>query len=296
MRRRATNSSGPRRGRVDGLREVSGSHAVGNGGEWGGEWGWGRRTGCTSWASDRRRSCAARTWPDCRGCWRSGASHRDQPGRPAQCEPRGRAGLQLAVLQHPVGGGTHGRRGDRAAARPAHQVVADAPWAVGQVGIGLARSAGTLGIVGYGRIGSQVSILAEERSGMRVVYFDVAPVLPLGNARVPHARGAAVAVRRRVAARAGDQSDQNLVSSRLIGLMKPGALLISNARECRGPGRSPRQLKSGKVGGAALDVFPDEPSSNDEVFRFPSAGSTTSFSRPTSRAARSRPSRRSRRT
>ena len=131
----------------------------------------------------------------------------------------------------------------------------------------------TLGIVGYGRIGSQVSILAEAL-GMRVVYFDVAPVLPLGNARACRTLEELLSQSDVVSLHVpATKATQNLVSSRLIGLMKPGALLINNARgSVVDLGALSEALKSGKVGGAALDVFPDEPSSNDEVFRSPVCG------------------------
>jgi len=131
----------------------------------------------------------------------------------------------------------------------------------------------TLGIVGYGRIGSQVSILAEAM-GMRVVYHDTAARLPLGNARST-----------RTLAELLEQSDavtlhvpatpqtERLIGPREIARMRAGAYLINNARggvvDLRALAGA---LRSGRLAGAALDVFPEEPGARGEPFKSPVRG------------------------
>ncbi len=125
----------------------------------------------------------------------------------------------------------------------------------------------TLGIVGYGHIGSQVSVLAEAL-GMRVIYHDVDSKLPLGNARaagsLEELLGESDIVTLHVPATTGTNT---MIDSARLGLMKPGAMLINNARgsvvdnEALGAA-----LRNGRLGGAALDVFPVEPASAGEAF------------------------------
>ncbi|MBX3387223.1 MAG: phosphoglycerate dehydrogenase [Phycisphaeraceae bacterium] len=131
----------------------------------------------------------------------------------------------------------------------------------------------TLGLVGYGRIGTQVSILAEAM-GMRVIYFDVAPTLPMGNARgvrtLEELLGQSDVVSLHVPATRGTA---NLIGAKQLGMMKPGAMLINNARgSVVDVGALAEALKSGRIGGAAVDVFPDEPSSNQAGFDSPLRG------------------------
>lgn len=125
----------------------------------------------------------------------------------------------------------------------------------------------TLGIIGYGRIGSQVSVLAEAM-GMRVIYFDVAPVLPMGNAQ---ARGTLEEVLKEADVVSlhvpATGRTERMIGANELSTMKPGAHLINNARgSVVDLGALASALKSGAIGGAALDVFPDEPSSNEGVF------------------------------
>jgi D-3-phosphoglycerate dehydrogenase / 2-oxoglutarate reductase len=125
----------------------------------------------------------------------------------------------------------------------------------------------TLGIVGYGRIGSQVSVLAESM-GMRVIYFDILSCLPLGNARpvktldelLSHSDVVTLHV-------PATKKTEKMIGPAQLGKMRPGSYLINNARG--GVVNIPAlavSLKSGKLAGAALDVFPEEPSSNAEKF------------------------------
>jgi D-3-phosphoglycerate dehydrogenase / 2-oxoglutarate reductase len=125
----------------------------------------------------------------------------------------------------------------------------------------------TLGIVGYGHIGSQVSVLAEAM-GMKVVYYDIVPKQPLGNARAARTLdellGAADVVTLHVPE---TSSTKGMLGAAQIRKMKQGASLINNARGsvvqiaalCEA-------LKEGKLSGAALDVFPEEPVGKGESF------------------------------
>ncbi|RMD62938.1 MAG: phosphoglycerate dehydrogenase [Planctomycetota bacterium] len=128
----------------------------------------------------------------------------------------------------------------------------------------------TLGVVGYGRIGSQVSLLAEAL-GMRVLYHDVAPVLPLGNARPAGSLEALLRDSDVVTLHVpGGPSTKGLIGARQISQMRQGALLINNARgDVVDLDALAQALREGRLGGAAVDVFPNEPSSAGEPFDSP---------------------------
>lgn len=125
----------------------------------------------------------------------------------------------------------------------------------------------TLGIVGYGHIGSQVSVLAEAL-GMRVIYYDIQPKLPLGNARPAPSLESLLREADTVTLHvpATPATDGMLDAGRLA-LMKPGAMLINNARGGVVDNDAlAAALREGRLGGAALDVFPVEPASTSEPF------------------------------
>ncbi len=132
----------------------------------------------------------------------------------------------------------------------------------------------TLGIVGYGRIGSQTSVLAEAM-GMQVIYYDVVDVLPMGMARRVESLDALLAeadvVTLHVPATAGTQ---DLIQARELGLMKPGSFLLNNARgNVVDVDALADALRSGHLAGAAVDVFPREPSQNiSDAFESPLCG------------------------
>jgi len=131
----------------------------------------------------------------------------------------------------------------------------------------------TLGIVGYGRIGSQASVLAEAL-GMRVVFHDIVDCLAHGNAaRLPsldEVLSASDVVTLHVPA---TPETKNLIGRRELGLMKPGSFLINNARGDVVDLVALREaLDSQHLAGAAIDVFPSEPASNDTSFEVPLAG------------------------
>lgn len=131
----------------------------------------------------------------------------------------------------------------------------------------------TLGIIGYGRIGSQVSVLGEAM-GMRVVFYDVANVMPLGNAqRMESLRGAlgcadVVTLHVPEAART-----RGMIGAAELAEMKPGALLINNARgSVVDLDALAGAIGEGRLGGAAVDVFPEEPASKEAAFTCPLVG------------------------
>ncbi|MEM6583053.1 MAG: phosphoglycerate dehydrogenase [Pseudomonadota bacterium] len=127
-----------------------------------------------------------------------------------------------------------------------------------------------LGIVGYGNIGMQLGIIAEGL-GMQVNFYDVVNKLPLGNARqepsLPHLLGESDVVSLHVPESA---STQNMIGERQLDQMKPGAVLINASRGTVVDIDALAQaLASKKLSGAAIDVFPVEPRSNEEEFVSP---------------------------
>ena len=119
----------------------------------------------------------------------------------------------------------------------------------------------TLGIVGYGKIGSQVSDLAEAL-GMRVVFSDVSHVLARGNARPVSFRELLETSDVITLHVDGKAQNQDLFGEEEFRAMKHGACLINLSRGFVVDHEAlARQLKSGKLSGAAVDVFPQEPES-----------------------------------
>ena len=131
----------------------------------------------------------------------------------------------------------------------------------------------TLGIVGYGHIGSQLGIIAESM-GMRVIFQDVENKLPLGNAE---ARGSIESLLKEadvVSLHVPDTEEtRNLMSASLISTMRKGSYLINAARgTVVDIDALSNAIKSGHIAGAAIDVFPKEPKSNNERFESPLVG------------------------
>ncbi|WP_348521494.1 phosphoglycerate dehydrogenase [Brevundimonas sp. A19_0] len=131
----------------------------------------------------------------------------------------------------------------------------------------------TLGIVGYGAIGSQLSVLAEAL-GMRVIYHDLSERLALGNARAVDSLDAllaeADAVSLHVDGRAGNRM---LIGAAQLARMKPGALLLNLSRgHVVDVDALAAALSDGRLGGAAVDVFPEEPRTNQDPFDSPLRG------------------------
>ncbi len=126
----------------------------------------------------------------------------------------------------------------------------------------------TLGIVGYGHIGGQVGVLAESL-GMRVIYFDVTPKLSIGNVKATGSLHELLANSDFVTLHVPElPSTKGMMGTDQFGAMKPGSFLINASRGTVVdiPALA-ASLKSGHLGGAAIDVFPTEPASNQEVFK-----------------------------
>lgn len=126
----------------------------------------------------------------------------------------------------------------------------------------------TLGIVGYGRIGSQVSVLAEAM-GMRVIFFDVRSVLPLGNARGVKTLKELLAASDVVTLHVPEtEQTRGMIGRDELAQMRRGAHLVNNARgSIVDVGALAAAVRSGRLGGAAVDVFPDEPGGKGESFK-----------------------------
>lgn len=131
----------------------------------------------------------------------------------------------------------------------------------------------TLGIVGYGHIGTQLGILAEH-IGMRVIYFDVSGKLPLGNARPVTKLAQLLAMSDLVSLHVPENaSTRNLIGRTQLAQMKPGSHLVNAARgTVVDIDALTDALARGHLAGAALDVFPVEPKGNDEEFHSPLRG------------------------
>ncbi len=131
----------------------------------------------------------------------------------------------------------------------------------------------TLGIVGYGHIGSQLGIIAESL-GMRVIFQDIESQLPLGNAEVRSSLDALLKEADVISLHVPDTAEtRNLMSASAIAAMRKGSYLINASRgTVVDIDALSEALKSGHVAGAAIDVFPLEPKSNDDQFESPLVG------------------------
>ncbi|CAO4167273.1 phosphoglycerate dehydrogenase [Methylorubrum aminovorans] len=131
----------------------------------------------------------------------------------------------------------------------------------------------TLGIVGYGNIGAQLSNLAEAM-GMRVIFFDLTDRLRHGNTEPADSLDDLLAVSDVVSLHVPETPlTHGLMSAERIGKMKPGAYLINNSRgTVVDLDALADALSQGRLRGAAVDVFPVEPRSNDERFVSPLQG------------------------
>lgn len=131
----------------------------------------------------------------------------------------------------------------------------------------------TLGIIGYGHIGSQVSVLAESL-GLNVVYFDIVKKLPLGNATPMESMDELLGTSDFVTLHVPETSlTKDMISSSQLKKMKPGSYLINASRGTVVVIEDlVEMLRSGHVAGAAVDVFPREPKNNQESFVSPLCG------------------------
>ncbi len=131
----------------------------------------------------------------------------------------------------------------------------------------------TLGIVGYGNIGSQLSNLAEA-IGMRVIFFDQTDKLRHGNTEPAESLHALLAQSDVVSLHVPETpATHGMIDAVEIAAMKRGAYLINNSRgTVVNLDALADALRSGHLAGAAVDVFPVEPASNKELFRSPLQG------------------------
>ena len=130
-----------------------------------------------------------------------------------------------------------------------------------------------LGIVGYGNIGTQLSILAEQL-GMQVGYYDTEKKLPLGNARPFDTLEDLLRVADVVTLHVPETPRTKLlIGKNELGMMKHGASLINYSRgTVVDIDALAEVLKLGHLAGAAIDVYPREPKSKDEKFDSPLKG------------------------
>ncbi|CCD99818.1 phosphoglycerate dehydrogenase [Bradyrhizobium sp. STM 3809] len=131
----------------------------------------------------------------------------------------------------------------------------------------------TLGIVGYGNIGSQLSNLAEAM-GMRVIFFDLTDKLRHGNTEPVESLDDLLATSDVVSLHVPETpATANMIGERQIRHMKDGAYLINNSRGTVVDIEAlASALRDGKLSGAAVDVFPVEPASNADPFVSPLQG------------------------
>jgi D-3-phosphoglycerate dehydrogenase len=128
----------------------------------------------------------------------------------------------------------------------------------------------TLGIVGYGHIGTQVGVLAESL-GMHVLFHDIEPKLALGNA-VPVRDLDDLLARSDIVTLHVPQTPETagMIGAQQIAGMRPGASLINASRgNVVDIDALADALRDGRIAGAAVDVFPKEPKSRDDTFESP---------------------------
>lgn len=127
-----------------------------------------------------------------------------------------------------------------------------------------------LGIVGYGNIGSQLSVLAEAM-GMKVYLYDVVTKLPLGNATQVDTLQELMSECDVISLHVPETAQtRNMISSKQLAWMKPDGIFINASRgTVVDIDALAAALESKQIAGAAIDVFPSEPKSNDEIFESP---------------------------
>jgi D-3-phosphoglycerate dehydrogenase len=131
----------------------------------------------------------------------------------------------------------------------------------------------TLGIIGYGHIGSQVSILAEAL-GMKVIFYDITSKLSLGNAQSSRTLDDLLKKSDIITLHVpGTPETKNLINSQRLKKLKQGAVLINLSRgDVMDVWAVKEALEKKHLGGLAVDVFPEEPKSNKDLFASPLQG------------------------
>ncbi|MEZ4400452.1 MAG: phosphoglycerate dehydrogenase [Kofleriaceae bacterium] len=131
----------------------------------------------------------------------------------------------------------------------------------------------TLGIVGYGHIGTQVGVLAEA-FGMRVLYHDIVAKLAVGNVRPTAELRELLAASDFVTLHVPETpATRGMIGAAELAAMKPGAHLINASRgTVVDVAALAEALTQGHLAGAAIDVFPEEPEGNSDAFESPLRG------------------------
>ena len=121
----------------------------------------------------------------------------------------------------------------------------------------------TLGIVGYGHVGSQLSVLAEAL-GLKVIFYDIIPKLPLGNARAASSLDEVLSKSDFISLHVPfTKLTDNMIDEEQILKMKPGSYLCNAARgKCVNIDAVAKYLKNGHLAGAYFDVYPKEPTND----------------------------------
>ena len=124
-----------------------------------------------------------------------------------------------------------------------------------------------LGIIGYGNIGSQLSIIAES-IGMKVIYYDKKEKLSLGNAKKYKSLNQLIKASNILSIHVdGKKENTNLIDKNEFNIMNKGTILINYSRgNVVNISELKKNILSGKIFGAAIDVFPKEPESNNQKF------------------------------
>lgn len=139
----------------------------------------------------------------------------------------------------------------------------------------------TLGIIGYGHIGSQVSVLSESM-GLKVIYYDVEPKLPLGNAEPVDSMDKLLKRADIVSLHVpGIPTTVNLLNEEKIQKIKKGAILLNLSRgNVVDLDAARKALDSGRLSGMGVDVFPVEPKQKGEGFVSPLQGAPNTILTP----------------
>ncbi|MDQ6901498.1 MAG: phosphoglycerate dehydrogenase [Bacteroidota bacterium] len=131
----------------------------------------------------------------------------------------------------------------------------------------------TLGIIGYGNIGSQVSVLAESL-GMKVIFYDTETKMPLGNAEAVVSLKELLRLSDVITLHVPDlPTTRNMINKTNLKYCKPTAMLINYARgQVVDIPALKNALVNNELGGAAIDVYPVEPQKNGDIFETPLQG------------------------
>jgi D-3-phosphoglycerate dehydrogenase len=131
----------------------------------------------------------------------------------------------------------------------------------------------TMGIIGYGNIGTQLSVMAEAM-GMRVQFYDIETKLPLGNAQAKKSIKEIVSTSDIISLHVPETNQtKNLINKTVLKQFKSGSILVNYARgEVVDLDALAEAIKEKHIAGAAIDVFPVEPEKNGDVFSTPLQG------------------------